>query len=451
MKLSRILPRVILGIIIGAAIATVVGLLLPRTYTSTAMLYFPGAGRSSGGVSTARGDAAGGEGGASQDQPGVSIVENILVIPRTGTSPSSAILILNSRTVTEELISRFGLASEWGLPMELAIPEFRRVFRCVEGRTAELRLSFVDRTAHRAPELVTAAIEILTDRVDEMTRKRAQESVRFVGEYLKQSEKACLNYQKEIVALQEKVGGTTPDAQLQTLGQIYGDLQRQLTDAQVEASVTDSQMKATTDVSEKMIVSALEPSGTGNALLGSLYKTVVDREAELALLREKFTDQRPEVVQARQALAAARSSLDAEVARQLKGLKSGASPLVREQIVSVVTTRARVEGLQRSFEEVRQKLAGMPALQARYTQLNADLRDERTRLSLLRSQYSRAELFAQSREPQFVVVDPPTLPSRPNGYDLYYFVLFGGGAGGLLMLLIVAGRWVKRTIGDLGV
>lgn len=443
--------------VLGAAVLTGVGLIIPRTYTSTAMLFFPGASRAGGGGGGSAASTRGGEtaseggGGGSQDQPGVSILQNVLTIPRTGTSPSTATLILNSRTVTETLITRFGLDKEWRLPMELAIPEFRRVFRCIEGRTAELHLRYEDRSPHRAQELIATAIDLLSQKVDKMTRERAQQTVEFVRARLKESEKMCADYQKEIIALQQKVGGTTPDAQLQTLGQIYGDLQRQLTNARVEVAVAESQMQATRDVSAKMIRAAQDPSGSGSALLGSLYKTVVDRESELALLRQKFTDQRPEVIQARQALTTARNSLEAEIRRQLETLQQGASPLVKEQFVSLVTARARAEGLQRSLEEVRRQLVEMPALQARYNQLNTDLRDERTRLSLLRSEFSRAELFAESREPQFVVVDPPTLPNRPNGYDWPYYSLFGAAAGALVVLLTVFGSWIKRTIGDLGV
>ena len=107
-------------------------------------------------------------------------------------------------------------------------------------------------------------------------------------------------------------------------------------------------------------------------LIRSLYQDVAQKEADLALLREKFTDRRAEVkYRARQALNISRKSLEKEIARQLESVEKGSSPLVRDAVVRVVTAQARVgpaavrDGDSRTPETCPQGV--------RYAQLQADL------------------------------------------------------------------------------
>ena len=100
--------------------------------------------------------------------------------------------------------------------------------------------------------------------------------------------------------------------------------------------------------------------------------------------------------------------------------------------------------------EIRERLEYLPAAQVRYAQLQADLRDERSRLSLLRSEYLRARLIVESRGPQFVMLDPPILPKRPNGWELYYWSIAGAIIGGLSVLIVAVTRWLRQSLQDMG-
>jgi hypothetical protein len=130
-------------------------------------------------------------------------------------------------------------------------------------------------------------------------------------------------------------------------------------------------------------------------------------------------------VQAQQAADVARRKVKEEISRQFDGIQSGASPFTRDAVVASVTSGAKAKGLRSAERQVRVKLSNLPAAQSKYLQLQTNLRDERLRLSQIRSEYVKAEWIARSRGPQFVVVDPPNAPERPNGYGFLEYLILG--------------------------
>ena len=150
-----LLFRTLVGAALGAGIVTGIVWLIPRYYTSSTVLLFPGA-KGSSGASTS---SAPSEGGATADQPSVPLMQGVLSVPRPGTSPSTAALILTSRKVTVDLINRFDLAKEWNRSLERSILRFHERFVCQEGKAGDLRVSFTDRDPQQARAVVEAAIE----------------------------------------------------------------------------------------------------------------------------------------------------------------------------------------------------------------------------------------------------------------------------------------------------
>ena len=168
------------------------------------------------------------------------------------------------------------------------------------------------------------------------------------------------------------------------------------------------------------------------------------------MLQEKYTDKRPEVVQARQALTVARRSLEAEITRQTRSLETGASPYVHDDLVSALAGQARIDGLRRAVAAIDGRTTALPAAETHYEQLKLTLTDARARLSLVRAEYAKAQIIAQSRPKQFVVLDPASKPDRSNQYTTQQCAVFGALICGLLVLIVTIGRWVQTFVRKLG-
>jgi len=446
----KILVIVAIG---GAVLGTLLWLIIPREYTSSASMLFPGSSRSSAPSGFGDQGAAGGAtgtGGGSVDQPSLPLMQGVLTMPQPGSSPSTAGMILKSRKTAALLVDKFNLAKEWGLSKEKAIYYFQEGFICSEGLSGDLRISITDYDPQRAKDILSAAINVLTNSVEALSLDPAGRNLELLKKSLENAESDCAKAQASLVDFQKTLGGAPPDVQLQSLGQIYSDTLKNLYAARVEDMTAESNTKSLSGQAEKMISIAQDPIGSEKSMISILYNRMVDRETELSTLRQKYTDRRPEVVAAKSGVDVAKRDLDLEISRQLKGLKAGASPYVKDSILAAVTAKAKVEGLRNAEESIRKKLQALPGAQAKYAQLQLDLRDQRSRLTLVRGEFVKAELIAQSRGPQFVVVDPPVVPQKPNGMEIYWWAIIGLIPGSVTLLITASSIILKNRMKSLG-
>ena len=430
-----LLGYLLAALVVGGLLGEVIGQLIPRTYTATAVLQFPAA-------------SAAAPQGSSSDKPALSLLQGVVSVPQPGTSPATAIFILTSHDVVGQLIKRWKIQPDNLLRTEDTDTYFRRKFLCTAGASGELHLAYTDRAPERAKQVVATAISLLSRTVDTLSLDPAARTVKFLAKNLHESERDCAAAEAALVQFMRARGGTPPDMQLQGLNQLSTDLQHELRIADTEEAAARAKVQASTRLYTRMLASA--QSNAGDTLLPALYRVVVDREDALAVLREKYTEQRPEVVQARQALDVARGSLRAEISRQTRGLQAGASPYVHDDLVAAIAGQAKIDGQRRAFADISARLAQLPAAQTHYEQLQLTLKDARTRLSLVRDEYVRAQIIAQSHGPQFVVLDPPTVPQKPNEFPPWQFALAGALLGAILVLLRSAINWSKGFMRKIG-
>lgn len=435
-KRVHLLWQLLAALAIGGLLGAGVNRLIPHTYTATTVLQFP--------ASTAQGSG-------SSDKPSLPLMQGVISVPQPGTSPATAVYILTSHRMTEQLIAHNHIRPDGLFDLLRAIDTdtyFRGKFQCIAGGAGELRIAYTDRVPQRAQQIVREAITQLTHTVDELSLDPAARTVKFLANNLHESEQACVTAEAAVVDFLRLHDGTPPDMRLQALNQLHTDLRHELRVAEVDEAAARARVQTSTRLYTQMLASL--HSTTGNTLLETLYRAVVDRENELAVLRQKYTDQRPEVVQARQVRDVARHSLQEEISRQLRGLRTGASPYVHDDLVTAIANQAKIEGLRRATADLSASIAQLPAAQTHYEQLQLTLKDARTRLSLVRGEFVRAQIIAQSHGPQFVVLDPPTIPRRPNEPPPWQCILTGALLCAILVLCYGSISWTQAFMKKIG-
>lgn len=452
-RITHTAKQFIKASVIGGVAFSLAWLVIPKSYTSSASLLFPGSSGSAGTINSPTDKNQGISSppsapgaGASTDQPSLPLFQGVLSVPQPGTSPGTAGLILKSRKSVVKMIEEHNLNKIWHLPMDRCIDRFQRRFICKAGTSGDLLIYYTDRSPERSRQVVSSAIDMLTASVEELSLNPVERNLRLLREGLAQAQKDYQKAEAELVKFQRAHNGVPSDTELQTFSQIYETIQKDLINAELQAAADRTNAKEMGSVGRKMLKTAQDPTGSDKALLNILYQQMVNKESELASLKLKYTDKRPEVVQAQQAADVARRKVKEEVSRQFDGIKSGASPFTRDAVIAAVTSEAKAKGLRKAEREVRAKLAVLPAAQSKYLQLQSNLRDERLRLSQVRSEHVKAEWIARSRGPQFVVVDPPNSPQRPNGYGFREYLLIGLIIGPFLIIAKAGWQWIRQGI-----
>jgi len=85
-------------------------------------------------------------GGGGSELPSIPLLDGVMMVPQTGSSAGTASLLLNSRTVRQDVVSNLGLKEEWHLDSELEVyRHFDQSLICKVGKNGELYVGFRDR------------------------------------------------------------------------------------------------------------------------------------------------------------------------------------------------------------------------------------------------------------------------------------------------------------------
>ncbi|MBR0670164.1 hypothetical protein GXW76_03170 [Roseomonas soli] len=172
-----------------------------------------------------------------------------------------------------------------------------------------------------------------------------------------------------------------------------------------------------------------------------------EAERRLAELRQRYTDQHPDVIAARAAAAAARGNGG-------RGATAAArsNPLREQLTVRLVDVDAQIASLERQIRDIDQeseRLEDMarsaPEVQAQFANLDRDynvIRRNYEELLARRESVNIADAARTSTERVTLeVVDPPTMPTGPAGPNRLLLsagvLLLALGAGGALVVLLV--------------
>ena len=176
--------------------------------------------------------------------------------------------------------------------------------------------------------------------------------------------------------------------------------------------------------------------------------TAAEAERRLFVLRQRYTDQHPEVAAARAALAAARS-----VPNRAGGPVTPRTNPMREQLlVRFVDAEAQIASLERQIRDTEaesERLEDMarsaPEVQAQFANLDRDYNVIRRNYEELLARREAVNIAEAARTGSdrvtLEIVDPPTLPSQPSGPNRLLYaaavLLAALGAGGALIFVQV--------------
>jgi uncharacterized protein involved in exopolysaccharide biosynthesis len=274
----------------------------------------------------------------------------------------------------------------------------------------------------------------------------AENNLRFLEEHLTRTKRAIASQQAQLTAFMVDNNIVSLPDEAKALANDYTLIKTNLSTAKVEGVLARQEARILSGYAERMINACVEPdvqlSSSGNTMLYSLYKRTKELEAEMAVMRLSMTEGHPELQNKEEELQVVSSQLRREVDRELSLLKVGIAPAVTEAIVRAAISQAQTEGLQQALRQVQRRVDQFPANQARFTQLSAELEATRKTYEMLREEWTKASLIADSRGPMYTVLDPAEVPleRNPRGTVRMLALFFILGLG--LSLLLPYRAWI---------
>ena len=325
--------------------------------------------------------------------------------------------------------------------IELVAPE--------KARPEELtgfKVSYTGATPSLAQQVTGELVAFFIDENLQITTENSSEATQFFDSQLQEASKELADQEQKLRDYKSHYLGELPE-QLQSNLQILTGLQNQ---AQAATDALGRAQQQETYLQSLLAQYHTGPTGvvTDANVPASIDQRLTSMKAELADLRAKYTDKHPDVIRLQEDIVAT-EALKKKMESDPKGAGAG-SPEDAKGLASLAQIRSQLKA---NEIEMANRKRDIKAIQAqilmyqgrlnetpvREQQLAGIVRGHEQALANYNSLLARKEqselasnLVSRQQGEQFRIIDPPSLPQKPQFPDHFKFSL-GGIAAGLAL------------------
>ncbi len=359
-------------------------------------------------------------------------------------SPAAQVDVLQrtlvSRPNLERLVDRTALSQRLteGVDREKIIQTLSRDLRFGSPSRNLFAVEYVDTDPRIAQEVVQHVVNLFLELASGSDRRQMDNARSFLVQQLSAYERQLREAEQRraefTTRYQDLLSVNGSVSRLDAVRTRIQTLRGELSDANSRRDLLKQQIDAIPAVTQAA------PAGTSPA--------VAEAERRLIILRQRYTEQHPEVAAARAAVVAARAVGGTDRA---VGTQRG-DPMREQLVVRLVDTDTQIASLERQLRDLEAQSAQLekiardaPEVQAQFANLDRDYNMIRQKYEELLGRREAVNIADAARTGSdrvtLQVVDPPTMPTSPASPKrllLAAVVLVAAlGAGGVLLILLV--------------
>lgn len=409
-KLMQILydRRKTVGTIVGSctALALVVSLALPKTYESTTLVQMRSAGKNIGGAA------------AMAESLGISLGGG-----SSSASPLNYIELMKSRAVLEPVIDSLEWEDEKMKPSAAA---FAKGTLKIEN-TKQTNLITVTATA-KSPEDAQKISQGVVDNFLAMQTDMNQQTqsllVKFLDERIKTAKQEAEEAATKLAAYSKEHKIYAPDEQAQLAITQLNAYDKVISDVIVEGKSAQAEYDTATAKMREQKAGSRNYHINDNATVQAIRQSIVEKQVELVGYQEQFTDEHPQVMQAKSQLADLNNMLVKEVNAIVDSnaatINSAHAELLKNQAVAeakIGASKASEEAIKAKKAEKEAEMDKFPDDAMNYLLLKSDAEvKQKVYLSLVQEcEQDKVQEAMESMDIQ--VIDSANLPDedKPSG------------------------------------
>ena len=402
-KLMQIMynRRKTVGTIVGGctALALIVSFALPKTYESTTLVQSSSVG--SGGASAMAAMLGGGSGGAE-----LSYIE-----------------LMKSRTVLEPIIDQMEWEDEKKKPKA---KDFAKKFLKIEN-TKQTNLITVTATG-KSPEEAQMISQSVVDNFLAMQTDKAKQTqstfVRFLNERIEEAKQEAEDARTEFAKYQQTHKIYSPNEQARATVSKMNAFDDALGNMAVQQKANQAKLESVSAKLGDMRSSSQAFHINDNANVMALRKQIVDAQVGLVGLRERYTEENPSVISAKERIAALQQKLSEEVntivASQYTSINPAQADLIKDQAnaeASIAVAQASEAAINERRAEKEKELENFPQEVLEYLKLQQEASIKEGTYTGLVKQCEDAKIKEAMESMDIQIIDPADLPDedKPAG------------------------------------
>ena len=414
-------------IVLCTVIAIIVAFVLPKSYQSNTLVRI----KSSGG-SNLSGYAA------------MAAGFGIDIGGASSASPENYIELMKSREVLEPIIEQVDMPEEdkEKLTTENFIKKYLEITNTK--KTDLINITDYGKTPEEAQMISQSVADNFLTLMTKLNKEGNSSAINFLNDRMAIAKEEMETAENKLQAYQQEKGIYSPDDQTKALVDKLDDYDKKIAQLEAQEQANSAKLQDVTGQLEQQNSSLLEYNISDSDAIMNLRTAIVNKQVELVGLQQRYTEEHPDVIRAREELAELKKSLDREIQSAVNSESATLTPvqgnLLMEKVqteTAEAVTSASLDALKAKQQEAEGNMSTLSADSVEYIRLLREKNITSEVYTNLVKAYENTRIQEAQESMDIQVIDAANLPkedmpAKPNkklivviGFVLGIMISFG--------------------------
>lgn len=389
-------------IVICTVLAIIVAFVLPKTYQSNTLVRIKSSGASnlSGYAAMAAGFGIGVGGSSSA-------------------SPENYVELMKSREVLEPIMEQVDMPEED--KEKLTTEDFIKKYLEITNtkKTDLINIAAYGKTPEEAQMISQAVADNFLTLMTKLNKEDNSSTLKFLNDRMSLAKEEMETAENKLQAYQQEKGIYSPDDQAKALIERLSAYDTNIAQLEAQEQANSAKLQDVTGQLEQQNSSLLEYNISDNDAIMNLRTAIVNKQVELVGLQQRYTEEHPDVIQARQELAELKKSLDREIQSAVNSKSATLTPvqgnLLMEKVqteTAEAVTSASLDALKAKQQEAEGNMSTLSADSVEYMRLLRDQTITSEVYTNLVKAYENTRIQEAQESMNIQIIDAANLPKE---------------------------------------
>ena len=387
-------------IVICTVVAIVVAFVLPKTYQSNTLVRIKSSSNSA--ISGMAAMAAG---------------FGIDVGGSSSASPENYMELMKSREVLEPIMEQIDMPEED--KEKLTTEDFIKKYLEITNtkNTDLINIAAYGKTPEEAQMISQSVADNFLTLMTKLNKEGNSSTLNFLNDRMSIAKEEMETAENKLQAYQQEKGIYSPDDQAKALIERLSAYDTNIAQLEAQEQANSAKLQDVTGQLEQQNSSLLEYNISDNDAIMNLRTAIVNKQVELVGLEQRYTEEHPDVIQAKQELTELKRSLDREIQSAVNSKSATLTPvqgnLLMEKVqteTAEAVTSASLDALKAKQQEAEGNMSTLSADSVEYMRLLRDQTITSEVYTNLVKAYENTRIQEAQESMDIQIIDAANLP-----------------------------------------
>lgn len=332
-------------------------------------------------------------------------------------SPENYMELMKSREVLEPIMEQVDMPEED--KEKLTTEDFIKKYLEITNtkKTDLINITAYGKTPEEAQMISQSIADNFLTLMTKLNKEGNSSTVNFLNDRMAIAKEEMETAENKLQAYQQEKGIYSPDDQAKALIERLSAYDMNIAQLEAQEQANSAKLQDVTGQLEQQNSSLLEYNISDNDAIMSLRTAIVNKQVELVGLEQRYTEEHPDVIQAKQELAELKRSLDREIQSAVNSKSATLTPvqgnLLMEKVqteTAKAVTSASLDALKAKQQEAEGNISTLSADSVEYMRLLRDKNITSEVYTNLVKAYENTRIQEAQESMDIQIIDAANLP-----------------------------------------